>query len=178
MDKKPTLTISDVREEHIPYITRYWTRPDASFWEGMGLDCTKIPSVEKMTADFRAMAQTPDRQKKVCSLVWEVNGVPVGYTTLKRIEFGVRADVHLHMWTPELRGRGYGVVFMRLALREFFRRFQLPFILCEPLATNPAPNAVMRKLGATYLGVVTTTPSELCTEVEAARYKITPEQVA
>jgi [ribosomal protein S5]-alanine N-acetyltransferase len=178
MDKKPVLAVCDVREDHIAYITRYWTSGDASFWEGMGLNPAKIPSAEKMAEDFRLMAQTADRQKRVCSLVWELNGVPVGYTTLKRIEFGVRADVHLHMWASDLRGRGYGVRFMQLALREFFRRFHLPFILCEPLAANPAPNAVMRKLGATFLGVAQMVPSELCHEVEAARYKITPDQVA
>lgn len=177
MEKQPKLSVVDVREDHLPYIVRYWSGGDPLFWEAMGLVPARIPPAEKMIEDFRLMMRTPDREKKVCSLVWELNGVPIGYTTLKRIEFGIRADVHLHMWETKARGKGYGVELMRRSLRAFFSRFELPFILCEPLATNPAPNAVMRKLGATFLGVVHTVPSELCQEVEAARYKITPDLI-
>jgi branched-chain amino acid transport system ATP-binding protein len=175
--KQAQFEVVELQEHHIPFINRYWDDSPEWFLRAMGVDPSKLgPSVER-TNQLRKMIATPDREKTTCSLVWEIDGRPIGYTTLKRIEFGHKADVHLHIWDESCRGKGYGAYFLSRSLKIFFDRFHVKTILCEPAATNRGSNSVLRKIGARFTQNVRIVPSEICFEIESSQYEITPGAV-
>jgi branched-chain amino acid transport system ATP-binding protein len=173
----PRLEVVELRENHIPFINSYWDNSSEPFLRAMGVDPTKLGPSSARTEKLREIIATPDRKKTTCSLVWEVNGSPIGYTTLKRIQFGQHADVHLHIWDESSRGKGYGTYLFSRSLKIFFDRFQLTKILCEPAATNRSSNSVLRKVGARFIQNIRLIPSEICFEIESAQYEITRQIV-
>jgi ribosomal protein S18 acetylase RimI-like enzyme len=65
-----------------------------------------------------------------------------------------------------------------LSLREYFRRYELRLIVCEPSARNPGPNRLLQKLGFSIARTYVTTPSDVNREHEVNRYEITPADLA
>jgi RimJ/RimL family protein N-acetyltransferase len=165
------LVVRDLEERDYAHVIDYWGQADPTFLDRMGVDPAKIPTPQARTARFRETARTPDAQKTVMDFVWEVNGEPIGYTTLKRLRYGDESDIHLHMWAPVARGKGYGRELFRASLLEAFRRFSLQKIICEPSAANPAPNGMLRALGARVARTYVTASSDIAREKEVNRYE-------
>jgi RimJ/RimL family protein N-acetyltransferase len=51
------------------------------------------------------------------------------------------------MWRADLRGKGHGAHLFCLAAVDFYKRFNLKRIICEPKADNPAPNRLLQRIG-------------------------------
>ena len=60
-----------------------------------------------------------------------------------------------------------------MSLREFFRRFELRMIACEPSSRNPGPNKLLQRLGFAVARTYRTVPSDINVEHEVNRYEIT-----
>lgn len=137
---------------------RYFREADAGFLDGMGVDPAKLPSeaawFSLMTEDF----DRPVTQRDFYYLVWEVDEVPIGHCNINRIEFGESAFLHLHMWDAEKRHRGLGTNLVRESILQFFERFQLRELYCEPFARNDPPNRTLPKLGFQLVRTYETTP--------------------
>jgi hypothetical protein len=61
------------------------------------------------------------------------------------------AQIHLHMWERESRGKGLGAVLFCLSALEFIKRFELKTRYCQPKADNSMPNRMLRRIGFTEL---------------------------
>ena len=97
----------------------------------------------------------------------------VGHSNLNDIEFGAQAKIHLHVWDNRHRGKGYGAIFFRRSIDHFMAEFELKRLTCEPKASNPGPNAVLRSLGYSPIKEYTTVPGPMNFEQVVTRYEIT-----
>jgi len=168
------LSIREVSEHDVPIIDEYWNTRSAEDLERMKLDLTKRPSGSQEIEDIRKNSATPDEQKAWLRLIWEVDGQPVGMTTLRNIKFGDQADLHAHMFSTSNRNQGLGTQFFVRSVIKFSQRFQLKLIICEPASTNPAPNKVLQSLGLKVVKTYRTSPSSASWEHEVNRYEVDP----
>jgi RimJ/RimL family protein N-acetyltransferase len=58
-------------------------------------------------------------------LAWCISGEAIGQSSLKDIVPGNFGNMHLHMWRPDLRGKGHGPHLFCLAAVDFYERFKL-----------------------------------------------------
>lgn len=154
-------------------VVRYWTEAPPEHLARMGVDPKRIPDAKLMRSGMRAALAIPESVRSAFTFIWEVDGRSVGAATLKRIEPGCRADIHLHMWESSDRRRGLGRFLFALSALEGMERFRLEKLACEPNARNEAPNGMLRKLGLPLVRTYRTSPSELTYEQEVNRYEMT-----
>lgn len=173
LQQGPVLRVRSLEERDFQFILNYWTASLETDLARMGCDAKKFASEDVRRAALAEEIKLSDSDKKVCHLIWEVDGKAIAHTNLKRIQHGTTADIHLHMWSSETRGKGLGGKLFDKSLIEFFRRFKLNTIICEPSSGNPFPNRMLQKMGFKIAKTYVTTPSELALEGEVNRYEIT-----
>src|SRR5665213_453769 len=67
---------------------------------------------------------------------------------------------------------------LRQSLKLFFDRLELQDLYCEPFALNPAPNAVLAKVGFTFVKKYVTVPGLINFEQEVNRWHMSREHFA
>jgi RimJ/RimL family protein N-acetyltransferase len=164
------LTVDD-----IPYIQDYWLNASPEYLTTMGADQRKLPNRRQWQENLEKILETPEKQASTFYLVWLVDGRSIGFNSLKNIVYGERGEIHLHIWDATSRGKGYGGPLFCLAAIEFFRRFELKQIHCEPSASNPAPNRLLQRIGFPLILTHTTASSEISLVCELNRYNVTLE---
>ena len=166
------LTVRPLASEDLDGYIAYFTRISRADAERMGLAIDRVPSASRMRADLEAMIATPVDRLRSFILAWCVDGKTVGHSSLKDIvpcEFG---SIHLHMWRADLRGRGYGPRLFCLSTLDFYQRFNLKRIICEPKADNPMANRMLTKIGFPRVLTHVAAGSELGVVCELNRYEI------
>jgi RimJ/RimL family protein N-acetyltransferase len=166
------LRVRPLQLSDIPKIVNYWASTSPEDLERMGADSSKIPSTSEFEQSLRRIYETHERDAKTYYLIWMVDEMAVGFSSLKNIVIGKSGEMHLHIWEPSMRGRGYGANFFCLSAVEFFRRFELEKIKCEPRASNPFPNGMLRKIGFPLVGTRVAASSELSLVCELNHYDI------
>ena len=73
---------------------------------------------------------------------------------MKDVRVGNDAQIHIHMWDKEQRGKGFGSFLFCLAAIEFKKRFDLKGLYCQPKGDNPMPNRMLSKIGFKIVGLV------------------------
>jgi len=81
-------------------------------------------------------------------------------------------SIHLHMWRADLRGKGYGPLLFCLSAIDFYQRFNLKRIICEPKADNPMANRMLQRIGFPIVLTHVAASSELSVVCELNRYEI------
>lgn len=155
------LSVREIQESDIELITRYWLRADDQYLQGMGVDLSKIPTEPEWKAMLLKQIQTPIEQKQSYCMIWLVNGQPIGHSNVNKIIFGQEAYMHLHIWEPAIRNKGYGSRFIEMTVPHFFNNLQLKTLYCGPYALNPAPNHTLAKAGFTFVKEYTTVPGSI-----------------
>lgn len=166
------LSVRSILEKDIELIVHYFFHSSQEDLDRMGVDRQSLPSQEKMRKDLHEIARKAPGQAQASYMIWEVDRLAIGFSSLKDIVVGQCGGIHLHMWHQPSRGKGFGAeLFCRSAL-EFYRLYDLPMILCEPSAKNSMPNRMLQKIGfplkKTYLG----RSSSLSTETMLNQYEI------
>lgn len=156
----------------VPHIIDYWVNATPEHLLAMGADAGKIPARAVWQGNLEKILSTPEREATTFYLIWLVDGRPIGFNSLKNIKYGESGEMHLHLWEESSRGKGYGSVLFCLAAIEFFQRFSLKTIVCEPSASNPAPNRMLRRVGFPLILTYTAATSELSLVCEVNRYAI------
>lgn len=152
------LSIRELQVTDIPCFADYWLKSDPIYLQSLGVDLVKLPSRSEWEALLTEQLNTPLAEKKIYCLIWEVDGQAVGHTNLNQIQPGKQAHMHLHLWDPTIRQRGYGRALVQLALPLFFDTYHIQHLYCEPYALNSAPNRALAKLGFTFVKEYITTP--------------------
>lgn len=150
----------------------YLTGMSAADSERIGLDVDRLPPAEKMAADLAASLTEPIDRVRSFMLAWCVDGEVIGHSSVKDIVAGESGRMHLHVWRSDLRGKGYGPPLFCLAALDFYERFNLQSIICEPKADNPMPNRMLRKIGFPLIKTYVGASSELSVVCEVNRYDI------
>ncbi len=127
----------------------------------LGVDRAALQTREAWRSAYVADYALPIEDREGMSLIWELDGQPVGFSSADRITFGDQAFMHLHLVSPELRGRGFGARFVRESARHYFRVLRLERLFSEPNAFNTAPNRTLQRAGFHYLFTHEATPGSI-----------------
>ena len=127
----------------------------------MGVDRARLPSREDWLAFYADDYRRPIEERHNYSLVWELAGEPIGFSSTNKIVFGEEAFMHLHITVPTWRGSGLGVRFVEESVRSYFEKLQLERLFSEPHAINPAPNRTLQAAGFRYVSTQETVPGPL-----------------
>lgn len=167
------LRVRDVSQADIALLNAYWTNLTPSDVKRLSLDRDRLSTrlLDVDAVDTLTRLSPVERLHDL--LIWELNATAVGMSSIRNIRYGEYGEIHLHMIVSEHRRSGYGQRFFALSLQEFFRRFELKVIACEPSSKNPGPNRLLRKLGFTVARTYRTVPSDVNLEHEVNRYEIT-----
>lgn len=142
---RPALT------EDFEIIAQYWTQLSKEECLSMGVDDKLIPCTEDFLKRLNIQNQLPLTEKKAYALVIEMDGTPIGHTNVNPVKYGDNAFMHLHIWDPQNRSKGYGAKMLELAIPEFLQTFELKSLYCSPMADNPAPNKSLKKAGFKFI---------------------------
>ena len=168
----PRLTVRPLASEDFDGFIAYFTRASKADAERMGLAIDRVPSPAQLRSDLEAMIATPVNGLRSFVLAWCLDGKTVGHSSLKDIVPGEFGSMHLHLWRADLRGRGYGPCLFCLSALDFYERFNLKRIICEPKSDNPIPNRVLQKIGFPLILTHVGASSELAFVCELNRYEI------
>ena len=166
------LTVRPLAREDFDGFIAYFTRVSNADAERMGLAIDRVPSPAQLRSDLEAMIATPVDRLRSFVLAWCVDGETVGHSSLKDIVPGEIGSMHLHMWRADLRGKGYGPRLFCLSALDFYERFNLKRIICEPKADNPMANRMLKKIGFPLVLTHVARSSELSVLCELNRYEI------
>lgn len=172
------LGVRPMRTEDVPAVVRYWTEASRSDLERMGVDAAKLPTADELARSLSTLCLTSAREARTFYLVWEVDGAAIGYASLKNIRYGDSGEIHLHIWDASARGQGHGARLFALSALDFYERFALKRIVCEPKADNPMPNRMLHKSGFALLGMRVGASSELSKICQLNVYSIDRETAA
>jgi RimJ/RimL family protein N-acetyltransferase len=140
---------------------------------GVAIDC--LPTADRIRSDLEAMLAAPDEAVGNFVLAWCIDGEAIGHSSLKDIVRGEFGSIHLHMWRADLRGKGHGAHLFCLAAVDFYKRFNLKRIVCEPKADNPSPNRLLQRIGFPLVSTRIGRSSELSTICNLNCYDIVRE---
>ena len=168
----PRLTVRPLGREDLDGFITYFTRVSQADAERMGLAIDKVPSPTQLRSDLEAMIATPLDRLRSFVLAWCLDGKTIGHSSLKDIVQGEFGSIHLHMWRADLRGRGYGPRLFCLSALDFYERFNLKRIICEPKADNPMANRLLQRIGFPLILTHVAAGSELAFVCALNRYEI------
>jgi RimJ/RimL family protein N-acetyltransferase len=117
----------------------------------LGVDRSRLPDPGEWRDRFAANLVLPLEQRSEYGVVWELDGVLVGFSTADQIQFGAEAHMHLHIVEAERRAGGLGTRFVRLTAAHYCDALQLAHLYCEPNAFNVAPNRTLQSAGFRYV---------------------------
>jgi RimJ/RimL family protein N-acetyltransferase len=166
------LTVRPLGREDFDGYIAYFTQPSKADAERMGLAIDRIPSAAQLRSNLEAMIATPLDRLRSFVLAWCIDGKTIGHSSLKDILPGDSGSIHLHMWRADLRGKGYGPRLFCLSALDFYERFNLKRIICEPKADNPVANRMLQKIGFPLVLTRVAASSELSVVCELNRYEI------
>jgi RimJ/RimL family protein N-acetyltransferase len=169
--QNPRLTVRPLASEDFDGFIAYFTQASKADAERMGLAIDRVPSAAQMRSDLEAMIATPVDRLRSFVLAWCVDGKTIGHSSLKDIVPGDVGSIHLHMWRADLRGRGYGPRLFCLSALDFYERFNLKRMICEPKADNPMANRMLKKIGFPLVLTHVAAGSELSVVCELNRYE-------
>jgi RimJ/RimL family protein N-acetyltransferase len=138
----------------------------------LGVDRASLPSREAWRSAYVEDYARPIEDREGYSLIWELDGRTVGFSSTDRIVFGEQAFMHLHIVSPELRHQGYGTGFVRESARRYFEVLQLECLFCEPNAFNVAPNRTLQRAGFHYLFTHEAQPSPMNFHQVTTRWRL------
>ena len=162
-------------QEDIPNIVQYWMSISNADAERMGCDLSRFPSAQEYARTLGEQLRSATETATAFYSMWVVNGDTIGFASLKNIRFGIRGEMHLHMWDPNHRGKGLGGRLFCMSAIDFFDRYKVREIVCEPGASNPFPNRMLQKVGFPLTGSRVGRSSELSKELLLNTYSITRE---
>ena len=169
------LSVRPLAADDFDGFINYWLGLSQADIERLGVAIDRVPSAARMRSDLEAMFIAPDDGVRSFVLAWCINGEVIGHSSLKDIVSGDSGSIHLHMWRADLRGKGHGPHLFCLAAVDFYKRFKLRRIICEPKADNPPPNRLLQRIGFPLISTRTGRSSELSTICKLNRYDIVRE---
>ncbi len=156
-----SLVVREMPLDQVGFIIDYFHGSTPEHLEAMGVDPTRLPSRSDWQARYVAEYTRPVKERSTLLVVWELDGVAVGFSTSDKIVFGEQAHMHLHVVDPDRRGSGIGSACLRRTADIYFGALALERLYCEPSAFNVAPNRALQSAGFRYLKTYNTVPGAL-----------------
>lgn len=169
------ISVRIMTKNDVPYIVNYWQSASKDYLLTMGAMIEKIPSKETMSLFLEGQVRLSDDKKESFCAIWLLDNEPIGHCNVNTITYGKQATMHLHAWNSLERNRGYGVQFVKLSLKYFFKQLKLEKVVCEPYALNDAPNRTLQKAGFSFVKEYITIPGSLNFEQSVKQWSLTRE---
>jgi RimJ/RimL family protein N-acetyltransferase len=166
-------TVRDLRGEEAGLVVDYFLSASSADLARMGIDPAKLPEAAAWSARIREDLARPLGARRWHFVLWQIDGAPIGHSNIGDIEPGKSGLMHLHIWTPERRGRGVGRTLVLASVRRYFEVLALDVIYCQPNAFNVAPNRALHRAGFEYLETYETTPGWLNFHQPVTRWALT-----
>ena len=132
-----------------------------SVWYGFLFAGQTFPSTERAAAGVPFSDMFKEILRPLFIVIWLLDNRPVGYSSCDKITFGERANMHLHVTVPELRGKGIGTECVRRSAEIYFRRFRLKQLFCQPSALNVPAHRTLQAAGFKYVKTYLTVPGAI-----------------
>ncbi len=155
------LNVREMLLDDMPLRIDYLRNAPPHLLDLMGVDSAKLPEPDAWLAVYEEDFQRPIETRKYYGVTWELDGTPIGFSSIDRIQFGDHAYMHLHIVDPDRRGSGHGAEFVRMSVSVFFEVFGFERLLSEPNAFNTAPNRTLQKAGFKYVSTQHRSPGPL-----------------
>jgi RimJ/RimL family protein N-acetyltransferase len=159
--KQMTGSVREMTKNDINLIIDYFLGSSPEFLAGLGVDINKLPGRKDWGRIISDDFEKPLESKKLFYVIWQINNIPVGHSNINDIIFGKEAYMHLHMWHPDNRNKGYGSYFVKKSMAYYFQGFKLKKLFCQPYALNPAPNKTLENAGFEFVKKYETIPGWL-----------------
>lgn len=166
------LSVRALSLDDIPLIVNYWLQSSPENLVRMGVDKLKIPTASQFEKGLRSLLEQDSQEARTSYRIWLVDGLPIGFSSLKNIQYEQSGEMHLHIWDASFTGKGYGPVLFCLSAQSFYEAFKLKAIKCEPRASNPLPNKMLQKVGFPLVETRIAASSELSLVCELNQYNI------
>lgn len=147
--------------DEVSLIIDYFHSASPEHLETLGVDPTRLPERGRWRQLYEYDYSQPLEKRLSIALAWELEGRPIGFSTVDKIKFGEEAHMHLHVVEPNLRQKGHGSAFVKRSAEVYFELLRLNRLFCEPNAFNIAPNRALQKAGFRYVKTHKTVPGPL-----------------
>ena len=156
-----SLVVREMAVEDADLIIEYFHGSTPEHLELLGVDPTRLPPPERWRERYANECATPVRYRSTLLVIWELDTVPIGFSTADKIVYGEQAHMHLHVVDPQRRGSGIGSACIRKTADLYFEKLALERLFCEPNAFNVAPNRTLQSAGFRYVKSHMTVPGPL-----------------
>ncbi|MCK0070192.1 GNAT family N-acetyltransferase [Kordiimonas laminariae] len=150
--------IRDIEPKDFQLVLDYFLKATDAHLLKMGVDKSKLPKQEEWLDLLMTDYQRPSSEKQAHYLMWELDGTPIGHSSINKLTYGEEGYIHLHVWNPLSRKSGLGSYFISESISRYFEQFNLKQIRCEPNAQNESPNKTLAKTGFEFTGSRETIP--------------------
>ena len=155
------LVIREMALEEVAILIDYFHGSTPEHLETLGVDPTRLPTRAAWGERYAGEYGKPIRDRSTLLVIWELDGVGIGFSTCDKIVYGERAYMHLHVVEPQHRRSGIGSACVRETVEHYFRSLSLKRLYCEPNAFNVAPNRTLQSVGFRYVKTHNTVPGPL-----------------
>jgi RimJ/RimL family protein N-acetyltransferase len=155
------LSVREMALDEVHLIIDYFYRATPEYLEMMGVDPSRLLSPQAWYARFQNEFALPLEKRQLFPVIWLLDGDPVGYSSCDKIEFGERANMHLHVTEAEHRRKGIGYECVRQSVEIYFRNFRLKQLFCQPHALNVPAHRTLQKAGFKYVKTYMTVPGPI-----------------
>jgi RimJ/RimL family protein N-acetyltransferase len=156
-----SVVVREMGLDEVGLVIDYFHDSTPEHLETLGVDPTRLPTREGWRAWYAAEYAKPVRDRATLLVIWELDGVAVGFSTSDKIVYGERAHMHLHVVDEQRRRSGIGSACVRETVGLYFRALALKRLFCEPNAFNVAPNRTLQSVGFRYVKSYNTVPGPL-----------------
>ena len=155
------LVIREMALDEVGLVIEYFHGSTPEHLETMGVDPTRLPTRQDWRARCLAEYGKSVQDRSTLLVIWELDGVAVGFSAADKIVYGEQAHMHLHVVDPQRRRSGLGSACVRETVELYFNVLALKRLFCEPNAFNVAPNRTLQGVGFRYVKTYETVPGAL-----------------
>ena len=145
----------------VELIISYFHEATPEHLDLLGVDPTRLPHPDLWRQFYEAEYAMARPQRSTMLVLWERDGLPLGFSTADKIVFGREAHMHLHIPDSGQRRSGLAAECVRLTAALYFETLGAERLLCEPNAFNVAPSRTLQRAGFTYEKTHLTVPGPL-----------------
>lgn len=151
MGKEAKLVVREMQLAEVDLRINYFHRSSDEHLRTLGVDRDRLLAPDAWRSFYEEDYARPLSDRESYSVVWELDGRTVGFSSTDRIVFGQEAFMHLHILESTRRQHGLGAEFVRMSAETYFRALELQRLYSEPNAFNTAPNRALQRAGFRYL---------------------------
>jgi RimJ/RimL family protein N-acetyltransferase len=153
--------VREMTLDEVGLVVDYFHDSTPEHLETLGVDPTRLPTRRDWRASYAAEYGKPVQERSTLLVIWELDGVAVGFSSADKIVYGEQAHMHLHIIDPQHRRSGIGSACVPQTADLYFAMLALTVLFCEPNAFNVAPNRTLQSAGFRYVKTYSTVPGPL-----------------